>query len=195
MPRLPDFRQIDLPMVSRQPYLARYQDRSSVMVDIKCPRCCLVRCRPASEIRKESLRINFRGLCRPCALASVSDGTHRWKVSTSRADINAKQMNGYRFILPRDVSDDLLPMYRQMQAHGQPIMAHRWAMSVHLGRPLTSNELVDHMNGNKNDNDVANLRIYIRGKQQPGSAPGHGTFYHEWQLALRRVVELEAMLL
>ena len=71
-------------------------------------------------------------------------------------------------------------------------MEHRWVMAKVLGRPLTSNELVDHMDGNKTNNDASNLRLYVRGKQQPGSAPGHGTFYHEWQQAEARVRKLEA---
>lgn len=67
------------------------------------------------------------------------------------------------------------------------VMEHRWNMAKHIGRPLTSAECVDHMDGNKQNNAVDNLRIYVRGKQQPGSCPAHGTYYHEWQMALKRL--------
>jgi len=87
-----------------------------------------------------------------------------------------------------------LPIYRAMQRSGQPVLAHRFVMALHLGRPLTSHELVDHMDGVKTNNHISNLRLYVRGKQQPGSAPGHGTYYHEWQSALRRIGELESEL-
>lgn len=43
------------------------------------------------------------------------------------------------------------------------------------------------MNGIKTDNRPENLRLYLRGKQQPGSANGYGTYYHEWQMALRQI--------
>lgn len=66
-------------------------------------------------------------------------------------------------------------------------------MAKHLGRPIARTELIDHMDGDKTNNAIENLRLYVRGKQQPGSAPGHGTYYHEWQMALRRIKELEAM--
>lgn len=121
-------------------------------------------------------------------------GPYRWNISPSRETIPAKKLNGYTFVLPREVSDAHLPMYRAMQKSGQPILSHRWAMAKHLGRPLTSNELVDHMNGDKTDWSIGNLRLYVRGKQQPGSAPGHGTYYHEWQLAESRIRELEQLL-
>jgi hypothetical protein len=89
------------------------------------------------------------------------------------------------------ISDADLPMWSKMKGTAGSIHEHRWVMAKHLGRALTSSEMVDHMNGNKTDNRIENLRLYVRGKQQPGSAPGHGTYYHEWQMALRRVAEIE----
>lgn len=57
-------------------------------------------------------------------------------------------------------------------------------MAIHMGRPLESHELVDHMDGEKTNNDISNLRLYVRGKNMPGSGCGFGTYYHEWQMAL-----------
>lgn len=51
------------------------------------------------------------------------------------------------------------------------------------------------MNGDKADNRIENLRIYIRGKQHPGSHSGYGVFYDEWQKAEARVRFLEYELL
>ena len=193
MPRAPDFRPITHATVEiSAPYLGRYQGRSRVVVDLKCPRCKQTRTRTGCEIRREAARPNFAGYCRKCAIAAVQAGEHRWMIAQSRARVNKDHINGYEFALLRDAPDHLLPMYRVMQRSNKPILLHRWVMAVHLGRPLTSEELIDHMNGNKHDNRIENLRIYVRGKQQPGSAPGHGTYYHEWQMALKRIAELEA---
>jgi hypothetical protein len=192
MPRKPDFSPMPPhPSIISEPYLGRYQDKSRVVVQIKCPRCEEVRVRTATETRKEATRPNYKGLCRPCALLSVGEGTHRWRIADSRENPNKRNNNGYVYVLAREVEDHLLPMYRSMQRSRQPVLEHRWVMAKHLGRALRSDEMVDHMNGVKTDNRIENLRIYVKGKQQPGSCPGHGTYYDEWQRALARISELE----
>lgn len=189
------------PAIVEGPYHGRYLGKGRMMVRIRCPRCKTKRERTASETRKEMERESFRGFCRPCALLSVADGTHVWgSPSKGKRDLithprRGVQSSGYSLTYPNEVESELLPMYRVMQTSGQPLLAHRWAMAKFLGRPLTSEELVDHRNGVKSDNRVSlidtrnNLRIYVRGKQQPGSAPGHGTYYHEWQTALKELAD------
>lgn len=39
---------------------------------------------------------------------------------------------------------------------------HRVVMEQHLGRPLRSDEIVHHIDGNKHNNDIANLQLVTR---------------------------------
>jgi hypothetical protein len=99
--------------------------------------------------------------------------------------------NGYIIIGPTSILAEDLPLYRAMQ-NKNGLFEHRFVMAKHLGRPLRSDECVDHMDGNKTNNALENLRIYRRGKQDPGSCPGWGTYYHEWQMALAIIRQLNA---
>lgn len=192
--RKPDYRALPShPAVKSLPYMGRYCGYARVMVKIECPRCHEMRERGAAETRKEMSRPTWKGLCRKCALASLSEGSHRW-VHKKRVDPNRTHINGYVNVLIRDVPDHLLPWYRSMQKKGQPVMEHRWVMAQALGRPLDSNEFVDHMDGNKHNNLITNLRVYVRGKNQQGSCPAHGTYYDEWQKAKAEVKRLKALL-
>lgn len=39
-------------------------------------------------------------------------------------------------------------------------LVHRWLMGQILGRPITSEEIVDHVDGNRTNNVPSNLRLY-----------------------------------
>lgn len=82
-------------------------------------------------------------------------------------------------------------MFDAMRNKASFVFEHRWVMAQHLGRPLRSEEWVDHRDGNKTNNAIENLRIYLKGKAEEGSGFGYGTYYHEWQMAEVRVRELE----
>lgn len=92
------------------------------------------------------------------------------------------------------IPEERLDMFEELRRSANFVSEHRWVMSVALGRALRPDECVDHMNGIRHDNRLENLRLYVRGLNQPGSCPGAGTFYHEWQMAEARVRELEAQL-
>lgn len=49
--------------------------------------------------------------------------------------------------------------YREIRVAGKVVKEHRHIMSMHLGRDLSPDEDVHHINGNKLDNRIQNLEV------------------------------------
>ena len=52
--------------------------------------------------------------------------------------------------------------YKALKVDGKRIDEHRFIMQNHIGRKLSTNEVVHHIDGNKLNNDISNLEIVSR---------------------------------
>jgi ssDNA-binding Zn-finger/Zn-ribbon topoisomerase 1 len=155
-------------------------------VAVTCPTCGDVRYDSRNNVKHRILDGRFSGKCGVCS------GRAKWKkftrIGPGRTIDTAK---GYIRLSRDGISLHDRPIYDAMRTSAGFVFEHRFVMAKQLGRPLKGNELVDHMDGVKTNNAPKNLRLYVRGKNQPGETTGYGTYYHEWQLALARVRKLE----
>jgi len=170
-----------------------YGHEGTKCAKVTCPTCSKERWYPLWQLRQFLKRENFSGHCRPCGVAALRAGHLRYVRSKGYGQHMTS--NGYVNLTVAGIDLNDLPMFRAMSTPAAARVAeHRWVMAKHLGRPLLSVECIDHMDGDKTNNAIDNLRIYVRGKNQPGSGHGYGTYYHEWQMALAKIRELESAL-
>jgi hypothetical protein len=146
-----------------------------------------------NTLRQQVKRENFNGQCFPCGIRQGRAGYYKWALRNGRVRRNTTK-SGYVLLGPTAIDLPDMPLFRAMQNKNGAVFEHRMVVAKHLGRPLTTAECVDHMDGNRGNNTIDNLRLYVRGKNQPGSAPGYGTYYHEWQMALAEIKRLKGEL-
>lgn len=160
-------------------------------VAVTCPSCGNKRYEPVNPIAYHIRTNRFTGRCRQC---SGKARQREWVRLSPGRKIDPNK--GYIHLTLAAISpeDKWLFIAMRRQKKGGGVMEHRFVMAQMLGRPLTSRELVDHMDGNKLNNSPDNLRLYIRGKNMPGETSGYGTYYHEWQLALAEVERLKKLI-
>jgi len=99
-----------------------------------------------SRIKRSIDAGTYTGLCRKCL------STVRNNVSQDKPILN----NGYVLI-----QKSLVPAEHQWLCNWDaPVFLHRYKMSVKMNRPLTKDEVVHHIDGNKQNNNIENLELW-----------------------------------
>lgn len=115
--------------------------------------------------------------CHKCASKLQSGENHpHWKGGRNSHDA------GYITIVLSP--DD--PYYPMARKYAHQTYEHRLVMARHLGRLLTDNEIVHHLNGLRDDNRIENLILTTKGKHE------HHTLL---KLSQQRIRELEEKLI
>lgn len=103
----------------------------------------------------------WTGLCRQCANGAV----HGSRNSNYRNN-KIKRFGGYNFLLISCLSEEDQKLAKQMITHKSSynsewgyVAEHRLVMAKSLNRPLTSKEIVHHLNEIKDDNRLENLTL------------------------------------
>ena len=168
--------------------IEQYGQRGTAVAVI-CPDCNERRYIVIRSLKHMVRRSTFTGACKPCwTKRPRHERNYRSRLNPSGRRVTTI---GYVALGKNAMTDADLDWFDAMRGKGNFVFEHRWVMAKTLGRPLRRDESVDHMDGDKQNNDLSNLRIYRTGKNDPGSSTGYGTYYHEWQMALVRIRELE----
>ena len=117
-------------------------------VMVKCPVCHIVRPRNISGIQSQE----FTGMCRSC------------RKGKNHSQFTGRSITGTGYISRRAASfdDEELKILGPMVGYytsKDAVLEHRAVMALYLGRPLNKEEVVKHLNGNKQDNRIENLAI------------------------------------
>ena len=149
--------------------------KSKLFVWATCPGCGTGHWQGATDIRNSNTQTPH---CYSCSrgVATGRGPTHScWRGGRVRK-------GGYITVHIATLTADERRRFAVMvQDNGSYIMEHRLVMARHLGRPLTDDEIVHHINGVKDDNRLENLLLLATNTHHAGHGDG---YYQLWQEAL-----------
>ena len=78
--------------------------------------------------------------------------------------------------------------YHTIVVDGKHLQEHRYIMEQYLGRKLTDNEVVHHINGIKNDNQIENLQVMTKKEHatfhRKNKNIGDSNYWHEFTITI-----------
>ena len=81
--------------------------------------------------------------------------------------------------------------YAKTNQNGKQVRLHRYLMEKHIRRALKSNELVHHVDGDKNNNNINNLKIVTRAEHNRIHKNGENTqFKDKYQISQEDIIRL-----
>ena len=107
------------------------------------------------------------GVCKKCSKIHINpmkgkkhSKETKLKLSISKRGPNNPQWKGGRKIHNKGYVLISCPDHPYaFGGNGKHILEHRWVMEQHLGRYLKPHEVVHHINGDKQDNRIENLKL------------------------------------
>jgi hypothetical protein len=143
-----------------------------------CSRKCAAQVRRKPRIEKPCLTCGEPITGHPYRVSQQKYCSLRCQPRGGAANPNWK--NGGRFKMPGGYIGMLIypdhALYGMGAKRGtgqaRHILEHRLVMAQHLGRPLTRNETVHHLNGDRQDNRIENLELWT-------GRHGRGVRHHE----------------
>jgi hypothetical protein len=85
----------------------------------------------------------------------------------------------------------MINRYNYTKVNGKPMLVHRFVMAWHMGRFLTPNEVVHHVDGDSQNNDISNLRLMSHEEHSSLHNKGKRRVRSTWDQ--RRIMKLESV--
>ena len=114
-------------------------------------------------------KVNSNGYCRSHWKRVLTNGDPQAYVPIKKVDGNGFLNHGYRIV-------PVSRKFRHLSGGESSMAEHRLVMAKHLGRPLSSDEHVHHINGVRTDNRLENLELWSTAHPSGSRAEDQLTF-------------------
>lgn len=119
-----------------QHFIPRPEKRNGIFIE--CPTCLNKKYVQPSVLKLNKTGVKFCSI--KCKGIAMSNGLTQYGFKDEGSIINSNS-------------------YKRIQVNKKRVKEHRYIMEQHLGRILSSNEMIHHINGNPKDNRIENLMI------------------------------------